>query len=47
VLAEQIRVVLGEEPAARWMGDRATIEAAITGTLRDLPGRSEALRKLL
>ncbi|MFG1910952.1 phosphotransferase [Kribbella sp. NPDC048928] len=47
VLAEQIRAALGEEPAARWMGDPATVEAAITGTLRDLPGRSDALQKLL
>lgn len=46
VLGEQIRVSLGEAPAARWMGDRATIDAAIGETLRGLPGKLDELRHL-
>lgn len=43
VLGEHIRVSLGETTAARWMGDRTTIEAAIGTTLRDLPGTLDQL----
>ncbi|WP_165952526.1 aminoglycoside phosphotransferase family protein [Kribbella albertanoniae] len=46
VLAEQIRVSLGEAAPARWMGDRTTIETAIGTRLRDLPGTLERLRYL-
>jgi hypothetical protein len=46
VLGEQIRVALGEAAAARWMGDRATIDAGIGNTLRALPGRIAELRQL-
>jgi hypothetical protein len=46
VLSEQIQVSLGEAPAARWMGDRATIEAAIGNKLRDLPVKIDQLRDL-
>jgi hypothetical protein len=46
VLAEHIRVSLGEAPAARWMGDHATIEAAIATKLRGLPGTIDQLRHL-
>lgn len=45
VLGEQIRVVLGETTAARWMGDRTTIETAIGTTLRDLPGKLDQLHR--
>jgi Ser/Thr protein kinase RdoA (MazF antagonist) len=46
VLGEQIRVALGDSVAARWMGDRATIESAISTGLRDLPGTIDRLRHL-
>ncbi|WP_432945934.1 phosphotransferase [Kribbella sp. CA-253562] len=46
VLSEQIRVSLGEAPAARWMGDRAAVEGAIGDALRDLPGTIGRLRHL-
>jgi hypothetical protein len=46
VLSEQIRVSLGEANAARWMGDRATIEAAISNKLRELPGKIDQLSYL-
>jgi hypothetical protein len=46
VLSEQIRVSLGEATAARWMGDRAAVEAAIGTALRDLPGKLDHLRHL-
>jgi len=46
VLSERIRVSLGEATATRWMGDRATIEAAIGETLRNLPGTIDQLRYL-
>jgi aminoglycoside phosphotransferase (APT) family kinase protein len=45
VLAEQIRVSLGETTAARWMGDRTTVETAIGNTLRDLPGKLDQLHR--
>ncbi|WP_371406784.1 aminoglycoside phosphotransferase family protein [Kribbella sp. NBC_00662] len=46
ILAEQIRVSLGEATAARWMGDPATVDAAIAQLLRDLPDRLDHLRRL-
>ncbi|TCC11479.1 phosphotransferase enzyme family protein [Kribbella soli] len=46
VLGEQIRVSLGETTAARWMGDRTTIETTIGSTLRDLPGKLDHLHQL-
>ncbi|TDW24647.1 aminoglycoside phosphotransferase family protein [Kribbella kalugense] len=46
VLAEHIQVSLGESPAARWMGDQATIETAIATKLRDLPSTIDHLRNL-
>lgn len=46
VLAEQLRVALGEAPAARWMGDRAAIDAAIGNQLHDLTGKLDRLRRL-
>ncbi|MGW6282336.1 phosphotransferase [Kribbella sp. NPDC055071] len=46
VLGEHIRASLGEEPAAHWMGDPATIEATITTKLRDLPDTVDHLRHL-
>ncbi|WP_410786516.1 phosphotransferase [Kribbella sp. C-35] len=45
VLGEHIRVSLGETTAARWMGDRTTIETAIGTTLRDLPGKLDQLHR--
>jgi Ser/Thr protein kinase RdoA (MazF antagonist) len=45
VLAEHIRVALGETTAARWMGDRTTIETAIGTTLRELPGKLHQLQR--
>ncbi|MFF0342793.1 phosphotransferase [Kribbella sp. NPDC004875] len=44
VLADLIQVSLDETPAARWMGDPATIDATITEKLRDLPGGLDQLR---
>jgi hypothetical protein len=46
VLAEQIRVSLGDATAARWMGDSATIDATIADLLRDLPGKLDHLSYL-
>jgi fructosamine-3-kinase len=46
VLAEHIRASLGEEPAAHWMGDAATIEATIAAKLRELPSTIDHLRYL-
>ncbi len=46
VLGEQIRVSLGQATAPRWMGDRATIDAAIGETLRGLPGKLDELHQL-
>lgn len=46
VLAEHIRVSLGEAPAARWMGDHPTIEAAIATKLQGLPSAIDQLRHL-
>ncbi|MFI5692213.1 phosphotransferase enzyme family protein [Kribbella sp. NPDC051586] len=46
VLAEQIRVSLGEATAIGWMGDRAAREAAIADLLRELPAKLEALSGL-
>ncbi|MGC4943221.1 hypothetical protein [Kribbella sp. DT2] len=46
VLSERLRVALDEAPAARWMGDRTTIEAAISNALRDLPDKINQLRNL-
>lgn len=37
---------LGEATAARWMGDPATVDAAIADLLRDLPGKLDHLRYL-
>ncbi|HEY3512273.1 MAG TPA: aminoglycoside phosphotransferase family protein [Kribbella sp.] len=36
ILGEHIQVSLDEAPAARWMGNPATVETAITSKLRDL-----------
>ena len=46
ILAEQIRVSLGEARAARWMSAPATIDATITNLLRDLPDKLDRLRRL-
>jgi fructosamine-3-kinase len=46
VLGEHIRASLGEEPAAHWMGDPATIEATIITRLQDLPNTIDHLRYL-
>jgi fructosamine-3-kinase len=46
ILAEHIQVSLDEAPAARWMGDYPTIEAAIASKLQDLPTTIDQLRYL-
>ncbi|WP_432886685.1 phosphotransferase [Kribbella sp. CA-245084] len=46
ILAEQIRVSVGEDTAARWMGEPATIDAAIADLLRGLPDKLDHLRQL-
>ncbi|RZU13888.1 phosphotransferase family enzyme [Kribbella rubisoli] len=46
ILAEQIRVSLGEATAASWMGEPATIDAAIADLLRGVPGKLDQLRQL-
>ncbi|NIK57523.1 phosphotransferase [Kribbella shirazensis] len=46
VLSEQIRVALGEATAPRWMGDPASINTAITTSLRTLPTKLAHLRHL-
>lgn len=43
VLGEHLQVSLGEAEPARWMGDGAAIEVAISNSLRALPGRIEEL----
>ncbi|WUJ74603.1 aminoglycoside phosphotransferase family protein [Kribbella soli] len=46
ILAEQIRVSLGEATAARWMGDSATIDVAIADLLRGLSAKLDHLCQL-
>lgn len=46
VLGEHLQVCLGEIEPARWMGDRAAIEVAVSNSLRVLPDRVEELRSL-
>ncbi|MFD3405304.1 phosphotransferase [Kribbella sp. NPDC058693] len=46
ILAEQIRVSLGDSTATRWMGDPATIDAAIAHLLQGLPAKLDHLRRL-
>ncbi len=45
-LMAQVRVSLGREPAARWMGDTQTIEQSIANLLREFPGRIDRLSHL-
>lgn len=45
VLAEQIRVSLGETTAAQWMGGSTAVESAIATTLRDLPDKLDQLHR--
>lgn len=47
VLGDQIRAYLGETALARWMGNRATIEAAIGEALHDLPSKVDHARQLM
>ncbi|HWD78302.1 MAG TPA: aminoglycoside phosphotransferase family protein [Kribbella sp.] len=46
VLGEHLQVSLGETEPARWMGDRAAIEVAISNSLRALPNRIEELSEV-
>ncbi|TCC43186.1 aminoglycoside phosphotransferase family protein [Kribbella sindirgiensis] len=45
VLAEHIRVALGETTAPRWMGNHTEVETAISNTLRDLPATLDKLHR--
>jgi aminoglycoside phosphotransferase (APT) family kinase protein len=46
VLFERIRVSLGRDPAAWWMGDSRAVEESIEKLLRELPDRVEQLRSM-
>ncbi len=46
VLFERIRVSLGRDPAAWWMGDSRAVEESIEELLRELPDRVEQLRDM-
>ncbi|TCC40784.1 phosphotransferase enzyme family protein [Kribbella speibonae] len=45
VLADHLRVALGETTPARWMGDHTAVETTITKTLRDLPSTLNKLHR--
>lgn len=46
ILGEHLQVALGENPPARWMGDRPAIHTAITTSLQALPAKLTELRQL-